>query len=101
MVTFASEEGLKKFRSVRNQRFGKVVYGGDGKHGVLPDVGMSMLQAGSGRRKERLNQLGLPKLAQKSEGIAPDVLVGMLQIVTNAIAWNISALNTMTQGSHD
>ena len=62
---------------------------------------MSMFQAGSGRRKERLNQFGLPKLAQKSEGIAPDVLVRMLQIVTNAIAWKKSALNTMIQASND
>ena len=78
-----------------------MVYGGNGKNGVLPDVCMSVLQAGSGRRKERLNQLGFPKLAQKSEGIAPDVLVGMLQIVTNAIAWNKSALSTMIQGSNN
>ena len=96
MVTLAPKKCLKEFGGVWNQSFGKVIYGGNCKDGVLPDVGMSMLQAGSGRRKERLNQLGLPKLAQKTEGIAPDVLVGMLQIVTNAVASDESAFKTIT-----
>ena len=55
-----------------------MVYGGNGEDGVLADIGVSMLQTGSCRRKERLNQLWFSKLAQKSEGVAPDVFIGML-----------------------
>lgn len=78
VVTFAFEKCLEEFRSVGNQDLRKVVYGGNGEDGILADIGVSMLQTGSGRRKERLNQLGFSKLAQKSEGVAPDVFIGML-----------------------
>ncbi len=78
VVTLAFEKCLEEFRSVGNQDLRKVVYGGNGENGVLADVGVSMLQTGSGRRKERLNQLGFSKLAQKSEGVASDILIRML-----------------------
>ena len=63
-----------------------MVYGGNGKYGILSDVGVPMLQAGSRRRKKGFNQLGFSKLAQESESVAPDILVGMLQIITNTVA---------------
>jgi hypothetical protein len=44
-----------------------------------------MFQAGAGRRKEGLNQFGLPELAQESEGIAANVFVGMLEIIADAV----------------
>lgn len=78
MITFALEKGLEEFRSVGNQDLRKVVYGGNGEDGVLADVCVSMLQTRSGRREERLNQLGLSKLAQESESVASDVFIGML-----------------------
>lgn len=78
MVTFAFEKCLEEFRSVGNQDLRKVIYGGDGEDGVLADVGVSMLQTRSGRRKERFNQLGFSELAQEPEGIASDIFIGML-----------------------
>ena len=78
MVTFALEKSLEEFRSVGNQDLRKVVYGGNGKDSVLADVCVSMVQTRSGRREERLNQLGLSKLAQESESVASNVFIGML-----------------------
>lgn len=78
VVTFAFEKCLEEFRSVGNQDLRKVIYGGDGEGGVLADVGVSMLQTRSGRRKERFDQLGFSELAQEPEGIASDIFIGML-----------------------
>jgi hypothetical protein len=39
---------------------------------------MSVLEALASGREERLDKLGLTELAQEAEGIAPDVLVGVL-----------------------
>ena len=78
MITFAFEKRLEKFRSVGYKNLGKVVYGGNGEDGVLADVGVSMLQTRSGRRKKRLNQFRFPKLAQEPQGVASYVLIRML-----------------------
>ena len=78
VITFAFEECLEQFRSVGNQDLRKVIYRGNSEDGVLANVGMSMLQTRSGRREERLNQLGFSKLAQETEGVASDIFIGML-----------------------
>ena len=45
-----------------------------------------MLQAGQDGGYQRLQNLLLPDSAQEAQGDAPDVLVGMLQVVTQILA---------------
>ena len=59
---------------------------GDGKDGVLADVGMAMLEAGSCGREEGLDQFRFAELAEEAKSVAADVLVGMLQVVSDAVA---------------
>ena len=64
------------------------VDGSDGENGIFADVGMAMLEAGSGWRKQRFNEFGLAKFAEETEGIATNVFVRMLEVHSNAIAAN-------------
>ena len=49
-----------------------------GKDGVLADVCVTMLETRPGGGEKGLDQLGFAKLAEEAQGIAADVLVGML-----------------------
>jgi hypothetical protein len=92
MITLISEEGVNKVRSIGDERLRVDVKGGDGKDGVLPHIGMSMLKTGTCWRQQRLDELGLPKLAKEPKRVAPNVFVGMLEVISDAIAANVSAL---------
>jgi hypothetical protein len=60
--------------------------GGNSKDGVLSYVGMTMFEAGASGGQEGLYEFSFPKLAQKSQGIAPNVFVGVLEIISDAVA---------------
>lgn len=78
VVTLALKKSLEKFRSVGNQDLGKMVYRRNGEDGILPNIGVSMLQTRSGGRKERLNQFRFSKLTQESKSVASNIFIGML-----------------------
>jgi hypothetical protein len=46
---------------------------------------MAVLEARSRRGKERFNELGLSKLAKEAKGVATDVLVRVLKVVSDAV----------------
>lgn len=62
------------------------VDGGNRKDGVLAHVGVAVLQTLSGGGEERLNELGFSELAQEAKSVSPDVLVGVLQVVSDTVA---------------
>jgi hypothetical protein len=47
---------------------------------------VTVFEAGASGGKERFDELGFPKLAQESQGISPNVFIGMLEIISDAIA---------------
>lgn len=57
-IVLSLEEGDNKVRSVRDERRRMLENGRDGEHGILSYVGMAMFEATSGRRENRLDQLG-------------------------------------------
>lgn len=71
-----------------------LVDGRDGKDRVLAHVGMSVLEAGSGRGEEGLEQLGLPEFGDEAQSVASNVLVGVLQVVPDTVARARSARPT-------
>ena len=60
--------------------------GGNSKDSILSYIGVTMFEAGASGGKERFDELGFPKLAQKSQGISPNVFIGMLEIISDAVA---------------
>lgn len=66
------------------------VYRGDGKNGILANICMTVLEAGSCRGEQGLNELGLAQLAEESQSIASNVFVGMLQVIANTVATRFS-----------
>lgn len=85
-VTFGLEKSRDQVRGVGNEGWGVLVNGGHGEDGVLADVRMAVLEARSGGGQERLDQFGLAKLAEEAQGVAADVLVGVLEVVSYAVA---------------
>ena len=53
---------------------------------VLPDIGMSVIEASLCSGEERFDELGLSEFGQKSQSVASNEFVGMLQVVPDAIA---------------
>lgn len=47
---------------------------------------MSVLEARSCRGKEGFDELGLSQLAEEAQGVASDVFVGVLKVVTDTVA---------------
>ena len=58
----------------------------DGEHSIPAHIGVPVLQAGQDGGYQRLQDLLLPDSAQEAQGDAPDVLVGVLQVVAQILA---------------
>jgi len=58
VVAFGFKEVLDEVGTVRDEGFGKLVDGGNGEDGVLPDVRVSVFETGPGRRKEMFYEFG-------------------------------------------
>lgn len=58
----------------------------NGKDSILAHICMTMFKAGPCGGEERFDKLRFAKLAQESQGIASNVLVGMLQIISDSVA---------------
>ena len=67
-----------------------LVDGGRGEDGVLADVCVAVLEAGARRGKEGFYELRLAELAEEAEGVSTDVLVGVLEVIPDAVATGVS-----------
>jgi len=85
-VALSFEESRDEIGSVRDKRGGVLENGRHGEHGVLPDVGMAVLKAGAGRGQQGFDELGFSKLAEETECVSTNVLIGMLEVIADAIA---------------
>jgi hypothetical protein len=64
--------------------------GSNSEHSILSYVGVTMFETGASGGQEGFNKFSFPKFAQESQGIAPNVFVGMLEIISDAVASIIS-----------
>lgn len=86
MVALVLEKAVDEVGRIGDESLGVLVDGRDGKDCVLANISMSMLEAGSRRGEKRFDELGFAEFAQKSKGVASDILVCMLEIVSDAVA---------------
>ena len=63
-----------------------LVDGSDSENGVLAHVGVAVLETGAGGREQGFDEFGFVQLAEEAEGVAADVLVGVLEVHANAVA---------------
>ena len=85
-VGLGLDKGGEQLGGIGDQQRRVLEDGRDGKDGVLAHVGVAVLETGARRRQQRLNQLGLAQLAQEAQRVAANVLVGVLQVVADAVA---------------
>lgn len=85
-IVLGLEEGGNELSGIWNQRRGVLVNRGNSKDGILANVCVTVLETGSSGGKKGLDELGLAELAEEAEGVASNVLVGMLKIVSYAVA---------------
>lgn len=85
-VALGLEEGGNQVGCIWDQRGRMLKDGGNGEDGILPYIGVTMLETRSGGGEEGFDELGFAELAQEAQSIASDVLVGMLKVVSDAIA---------------
>ena len=70
---------MHELGGVRDEVLKFAVDGVDGKHGVLADVRVPVLQAGAASGDERFEEFGVfGDFLEEAEGCAADVLVGVL-----------------------
>lgn len=100
-VTFGLEESGDKVGRIWYQRRRVLVDGGYREDGILADIRMTVLEARSSGGKERLDQLRLAKLAEEAQCVAADILVGMLEIVSYAVAVGQTLSACMKTWSHN
>lgn len=70
-----------------------LVDGGYGEDSVLPNIGMPVLKTLSCWGEERFYQFRFSQFAEETEGVAADVFIGMLKVVSDAIAAGLSVLH--------
>lgn len=85
-VALGLEEGGNQVGGIWYQRGRMLKDGGNGKNGILPYVCVAVLETRSSRGEEGLDEFGFTELAQEAQGVASDVLVGVLKIVSDAVA---------------
>lgn len=85
-VGFALEEGADEVGRIGNEGGRVLVDGCDGEDGILAHIGVAVLETLHCGGQEGLDEFGLAELAQEAEGVAADVLVGMLKIVPDTVA---------------
>lgn len=85
-VALGLEECSNQVGGIGDQRGRVLKDGGNGEDGILPYIGVTVLETRSGGGEEGLDEFGFAELAQEAQSVASDVLVGMLKIVSDAIA---------------
>ena len=60
--------------------------GGNRIDSILANVGMAMLETGSSSGQEGFDELGLTELAQESQRIPANILVGVLEVISDTVA---------------
>ena len=76
---------MEHFRSVRDQMLSILIDRGHSPYRIFADVGMSMVKASLGRRKQRLDQLRFSKFGEKAQRVTTHELVRMLEVVPDTI----------------
>lgn len=77
---------MQQLRGIRHESLVVLVNGCDGEDGILADVGVAVLETGSRRGQQWFYQLSVTELAEKAQGVSPNILVGVLEIHANAVA---------------
>jgi hypothetical protein len=97
-VAFCLQESRDELCCVGDERGRMLENGRHSKDGVLADICVAVLETRSGRGEEGLDKLGLTELAQEAECVAPDVFVGMLKVIPDAVAGglNVSRLPSLS-----
>lgn len=85
-IRFGFEEGLDELWGVRDEVFRVLIDRGNRPHGVLPHVRMTVFQARASGGEQRFDEFWFPEFAQEPQGIAANVFVGMLQVITDSVA---------------
>ena len=85
-VALALEECRDQVGSIGDQSRRMLEDGRHGVDGILSHVCMAMLEAGACRGEEGLDKLRFPQLAEEAQGVASDVFVGMLQVISDTVA---------------
>lgn len=86
-LALGNQEGVDELWGIRDQRLAvPEEHLVDGKDGVLAHIGVAMLETGAGSGHKRLEQFGLLDLLKEAEGGSTDVLVGMLEVVSDGVA---------------
>lgn len=84
-IALSFQESRNQVCGVGDKSLGVLVNRCNSEDSVLPDIGMAVLKTRPGRGEEWLDELRLPQLAEEPQGVAPDVLIGMLQIISNTV----------------
>lgn len=84
------KESLEEFGGVGNEGLGVLENRGDCPGGVLSYVGVAVFQTRAGRGQEGLNEFRFAEFAEETESVSSDIFVGVLQVITDAIAANMS-----------
>ena len=85
-VSFGLEEGLDELRGVRDERFRVLVDRCYSPDCILSHICMAVFQTRACGGQERLDEFRFSEFAQESQGIASDVFIGVLQVVTDTVA---------------
>jgi len=80
------KEAVDDFWRIWEEEFEFLVNAIDSKNSVSSNVGVSVLQVALNGRNQRFDELGLLQFADVTKSGASDVLVGMIEIVSQEIA---------------
>ncbi|QCD76624.1 hypothetical protein DEO72_LG4g2239 [Vigna unguiculata] len=88
-ILFGGEESVDDLRCIVEQLLSlrKLVDGHDSENGVAADEGVVMLEVGEDGRDEKLDDLRLIEATEETEGDAANVLVGVLEVVAEVLAY--------------
>lgn len=85
-VGLSDEERVDELRGVGDEVLMLAIDGVDGKNGILPYIGVSVLKAGANSWDEGFKELDVAgDLLEETKSCAANVFVWMLQVVSNGI----------------
>ena len=85
-IILALEEGGDQVCCVGDQGGRVLVDGRHGEHCGLSHICVPVFEARPGGGQERLDELGFSELAEEAQCVSSDVLIGVLQVISDAIA---------------
>lgn len=85
-VGLGLEEGTDELGGIGDKGGGVLEDRCDGEDCILANVGVAVLKALPCGGKQRLDKLGLAQLGEEAQRVAADVLVGVLEVISDAVA---------------